>query len=123
MTPWLRAPRTACLLLVLAAASVHPAHAADTDPGQGASRAGSRYGEGRERPGRNEPPPPEAVPTYTAEAPPAVAPSRDAALPTGRGLPPASTEPVLRVLPLGSGLILIGAGLGLAFVGLRVRRG
>ncbi|MGY4923831.1 hypothetical protein [Streptomyces sp. 900105755] len=33
------------------------------------------------------------------------------------------TEPVLQVLPLGSGLVLIGLGLGLAFVGLRVRRG
>ncbi|MEV0740935.1 hypothetical protein AB0I51_34505 [Streptomyces sp. NPDC050549] len=33
------------------------------------------------------------------------------------------TEPVLRILPLGSGLILIGLGLGLAFIGLRVRRG
>ncbi|MGW3107461.1 hypothetical protein [Streptomyces sp. NPDC001100] len=32
------------------------------------------------------------------------------------------TEPVLRILPLGSGLILIGLGLGLAFIGLRVRR-
>ncbi|MGY5047468.1 hypothetical protein ACWDE0_17795 [Streptomyces sp. 900105755] len=34
-----------------------------------------------------------------------------------------ATEPVLQVLPLGSGLVLIGLGLGLAFVGLRVRRG
>jgi hypothetical protein len=33
------------------------------------------------------------------------------------------TDPVLRILPLGSGLILIGLGLGLAFIGLRVRRG
>ncbi|MGX1910807.1 hypothetical protein ACWIID_18365 [Streptomyces phaeochromogenes] len=33
-----------------------------------------------------------------------------------------ATEPVLRVLPLGSGLVLIGLGLGLAFVALRVRR-
>jgi hypothetical protein len=34
-----------------------------------------------------------------------------------------SGEPVLRILPLGSGMVLIGLGLGLAFVGLRVRRG
>lgn len=33
-----------------------------------------------------------------------------------------TAEPVLRILPLGSGLILIGLGLGLAFIGLRVRR-
>ncbi|MGW3117902.1 hypothetical protein ACWDBW_12295 [Streptomyces sp. NPDC001107] len=32
------------------------------------------------------------------------------------------TEPVLRILPLGSGLVLIGLGLGLAFIGLRMRR-
>ena len=34
-----------------------------------------------------------------------------------------SSQPVLRVLPLGSGLVLIGLGLGLAFLALRVRRG
>ncbi|UXX94455.1 hypothetical protein N7U49_24630 [Streptomyces sp. AD2-2] len=33
-----------------------------------------------------------------------------------------AAEPVLRILPLGSGLILIGLGLGLAFIALRVRR-
>jgi hypothetical protein len=38
----------------------------------------------------------------------------------GPGSPP---EPVLELLPLGTGLILIGLGLGLAFVALRVRRG
>jgi hypothetical protein len=34
-----------------------------------------------------------------------------------------SSDPALRLLPLGSGMILVGLGLGLAFVGLRVRRG
>jgi hypothetical protein len=34
-----------------------------------------------------------------------------------------SSEPVWRVFSLGSGLVLIGLGLGLAFLGLRVRRG
>ncbi|WP_254646479.1 hypothetical protein [Streptomyces sp. GbtcB6] len=33
------------------------------------------------------------------------------------------TEPMLHILPLGSGLVLIGLGLGLAFLGLRIRRG
>ncbi|MBU6532198.1 hypothetical protein HZS56_13935 [Streptomyces sp. A108] len=33
-----------------------------------------------------------------------------------------AAEPVLRVLPLGSGLVLVGLGLALAFVGLRLRR-
>lgn len=32
-------------------------------------------------------------------------------------------EPALQILPLGGGLILVGLGLGLAFVALRVRRG
>ncbi len=34
-----------------------------------------------------------------------------------------SVEPALRILPLGSGLVLIGLGLGLAFVALRMRQG
>lgn len=34
-----------------------------------------------------------------------------------------ASEPALRLLPLGSGLVLIGLGLALAFVGLRLRRG
>jgi hypothetical protein len=34
-----------------------------------------------------------------------------------------TAEPALQILPLGSGLVLIGLGLGLAFVALRVRRG
>jgi hypothetical protein len=37
--------------------------------------------------------------------------------------PDPGTEPVLQILPLGSGLVLIGLGLGLAFVALRLRRG
>ncbi|MER5828039.1 hypothetical protein ABT086_38915, partial [Streptomyces mirabilis] len=32
-------------------------------------------------------------------------------------------QPVLKILPLGGGLILIGLGLGLAFLALRLRRG
>ncbi|MDT7842730.1 hypothetical protein [Streptomyces justiciae] len=39
----------------------------------------------------------------------------------GQERPP--TEPVLRILPLGSGLVLIGLGLGLALLGVRLRRG
>jgi hypothetical protein len=34
-----------------------------------------------------------------------------------------AAEPRLEIMPLGSGLILVGLGLGLAFVALRVRRG
>ncbi|MFF2214762.1 hypothetical protein [Streptomyces antibioticus] len=35
----------------------------------------------------------------------------------------AAEGPVLRILPLGSGLVLIGSGLALALAGLRLRRG
>ncbi len=34
----------------------------------------------------------------------------------------AGTGPVLRILPLGSGLVLIGLGFGLAFIALRMRQ-
>ncbi|MFD8518542.1 hypothetical protein [Streptomyces capillispiralis] len=47
-------------------------------------------------------------------------PSRSAAPVAGAG---PAVEPVLRILPLGSGLMLIGLGLGLAFVALRMRQG
>ncbi|MFI6404614.1 hypothetical protein [Streptomyces sp. NPDC050548] len=124
-----------------------PAHPARPEP----SRAGSQAGEGRERPGRTaqpsaaedenggddgdtaEPTADEngtsAVPTPTDSA----SPSQEAAdVPSTPPLQPVHqsvthaedpAEPVLRILPLGSGLILIGLGLGLAFIGLRVRRG
>ncbi|MFC5669179.1 hypothetical protein [Streptomyces incanus] len=47
--------------------------------------------------------------------------SRQHAAKTGTGTE-RSTGPVLRILPLGGGLVLMGLGLGLAFVGLRLRR-
>ncbi|AZM54393.1 hypothetical protein DMA15_19005 [Streptomyces sp. WAC 01529] len=90
-------------------------------------RAGSRPGEGRARPGRADPPVPDPPPAPTP--PPYVPPPRpEPAAVSHRdtlsdaGEPP--TEPVLpglRVLPLGGGLVLIGLGLG--FLGLRLRRG
>ncbi|GAA4305948.1 hypothetical protein GCM10023086_23970 [Streptomyces venetus] len=95
------------------------------------SRAGSRAGEGRERPGRPGRPeeadtgaddstavpeePPETLPVPPAQT---EEPVRDAA--AARGERPVG--PVLRILPLGSGLVLIGLGLGLAFFALRLRR-
>ncbi|MFF3612512.1 hypothetical protein [Streptomyces sp. NPDC002580] len=120
----------------LATDPVRPTPTADT------SRAGSLAGEGRVRPGRSEPAPqdpediPEALDTPDPEATESAAdtgltgastvpePSPDDAAPVqqsvvGPGSPP---EPVLELLPLGTGLILIGVGLGLAFVALRVRR-
>ncbi|MFF0163190.1 hypothetical protein ACFYRY_37510 [Streptomyces sp. NPDC005263] len=49
---------------------------------------------------------------------PSVAPTRGAGRADER-----PAEPRLRFLPLGGGLILVGLGLGLAFIALRVRRG
>ncbi|WP_251094187.1 hypothetical protein [Streptomyces sp. Caat 7-52] len=112
------------------------------------SRAGSRAGEGRMRPGRPDGPSTEVegdddpAPATQAAQPaepettnlptayePSVGTGLDSATPpltpdarqaAERG--EAATEPVLRILPLGSGLVLIGLGLGLAFLGLRLRR-
>ncbi|WP_432041478.1 hypothetical protein [Streptomyces cadmiisoli] len=98
------------------------------------TRAGSRAGEGRQRPGRIEPPSDEATaPTGNRrpadDVPEPPSPSGD---PTARE--PGTVQeaapdsgrtggPVVTTLPLGSGLVLIGLGLGLTFVALRVRRG
>ncbi|MDH6214990.1 hypothetical protein [Streptomyces pseudovenezuelae] len=116
------------------------------------SRAGSLAGEGRERPGRAETSAPadedgdaeeedsgyveedddgsspDATESVQASETPGLA-ARPPATPLGRPAhrpvthAEAPTEPVLRILPLGSGLVLIGLGLGLAFAGLRLRRG
>ncbi|MEV0638177.1 hypothetical protein AB0I77_25185 [Streptomyces sp. NPDC050619] len=160
MTPWLRA--TGMLVVVGAGVIVSPygaewSYGAQSAPPHGSlrvsavrvsaspspsasaaapSRAGSRAGEGRERPGRRVEP--DAVPegedvvegdgdgdsdagiTAVPESPratpgvPSEQPSARAERPAGSGL---------RILPLGSGLILVGLGLGLAFIALRVRRG
>ncbi|MFI0140480.1 hypothetical protein [Streptomyces luteogriseus] len=110
------------------AASPTPSAVAAASAAGEPSRAGSRAGEGRARPGRPEDAgegpgvadvtafpeePQETVPKPSA---PAGQPVREAAAaerPAGQ---------VLRILPLGSGLVLIGLGLGLAFFALRLRR-
>ncbi|MGW1025495.1 hypothetical protein ACWD4J_17620 [Streptomyces sp. NPDC002577] len=122
------------------------------------SRAGSRAGEGRPRPGRADPPPPddtaESIGTASGSAssgtdppsqgvrpqgsaaqqrPPDPPVHRDEAVgptstPTGTpeatpdpaGQAAGPTGPVMGVLPLGTGLVLVG--LGLAFLALRLRR-
>ncbi|WP_210585490.1 hypothetical protein [Streptomyces sp. GESEQ-35] len=97
---------------------------ASASPSEEPSRAGSRAGEGRERPGRQgaaEPVEeatratrrPQHQPTSTAPPQPVKQAAAEAESPA---------EPVLRILPLGSGLVLIGLGLGLALLGLRLRR-
>ena len=112
------------------------------------SRAGSRAGEGRQRPGRPDAQKaeengtkghadqegvggrglPDRPDSPAAAVPPgATAPTTTAAAPRSEPTSAARTEgatgPVLKVLPLGSGLVLVGLGLALAFVGLRLRRG
>ncbi|MEV0221983.1 hypothetical protein [Streptomyces sp. NPDC050704] len=149
VAPRLRTLRTAGLLLILAAGPAHTSYAASyatpyapsyaVEPAPAESRAGSRAGEGRERPGREAAQPENTAATHPdspaspdrPEADAAPEPSRTTAsrpaLPAveaerAAGRPVVTSEPVLRVLPLGSGLVLIGLGLGLAFLALRVRR-
>ncbi|WP_447038447.1 hypothetical protein [Streptomyces sp. DSM 118878] len=139
---------TAMLLAVLASTALEPvAQAAERPAGYAAgqavaptpvgpltivdetARAGSRPGEGRERPGGVNPrlpdpppPPPEPSPYVPPhEMPPAAAAHRDAVPGGTERAPSGPVLPGLRVLPLGGGLFLIGLGLG--FLGLRLRRG
>ncbi|WP_437045808.1 hypothetical protein [Streptomyces sp. enrichment culture] len=113
------------------------------------SRAGSRAGEGRQRPGRPDVPETEEGAVVTdADPEHPEAPGRDGGDVPGRPdlsapaekaqpapSPPLvrpgagtvahagrSAEPALRILPLGSGLVLIGLGLGLGLFALRLRR-
>jgi hypothetical protein len=127
-----------------------PAHLAEPSPTTKSSRAGSLPGVGRERPGRGgvdsetsevEPDDPAETGTRTGTGtetgtdPTASEPDRPTGntydtAPYGRDEPDTDTVArpgpgqgtMLRALPLGGGLILIGLGLGVAFVALRVRR-
>ncbi|WP_051852335.1 hypothetical protein [Streptomyces aureocirculatus] len=101
------------------------------------SLAGSGAGEGQQRPGRGEP---ESVPDPAVWRP-LPPPPREVRRPEGTRPPPSVAVPSvpgtadepreraaegpafpgLRVLPLGAGMVLIGLGLG--FLGLRLRRG
>lgn len=142
MTPWLRPLLVLMVLLAVSPVSplsplslTSPSYAADPSPSE--TRAGSVPGDGRARPGRDEPAPASAeasVPPYTPpERPPAstpppppppVAKPPDKATSVSDTTRRTATEPpvpALRVLPLGSGLVLIG--LGLAFFAVRLRRG
>ncbi|MEU8928556.1 hypothetical protein AB0D30_01535 [Streptomyces sp. NPDC048409] len=129
-----------------------PSDSASASDSAEPSRAGTLAGEGRMRPGRpqgpaaavqgqdqdeDEPEEDEVAPgDGTGRPSPAVTsarpsgtsapvPSTPRQQPAQQAAAPAedeSSEPVLHILPLGSGLVLIGLGLGLAFVALRVRR-
>ena len=99
------------------------------------SRAGSRAGEGRERPGRREEPPPEDDDPGTdpTDADSSGSGTDDGDL-TAVSEPPRETAAVsapggaartaarVFILPLGTGLVLIGLGIGLALFALRLRR-
>lgn len=105
---------TGVALLVTGAATPPPPH-----PAASSGLAGSEPGEGRRHPGRAEPP---QIPGDGSGPPPATVPVR-VEEPQDQG-PAAVRAPVgrvLEVLPLGAGLVLIGLGLG--FLGLRLRRG
>ncbi|MER7720495.1 hypothetical protein ABTX99_26725 [Streptomyces flaveolus] len=129
-----------------APASPKPAPSASAPDGE-PSRAGSRAGEGRQRPGRpdagkaeengtgghadqegvgsrglpDRPGSPAAAVPTVATAPPATA-TAPRPEPTSAARTEGAAGPVLKVLPLGSGLVLVGLGLALAFVALRLRR-
>ncbi|MFE0415210.1 hypothetical protein [Streptomyces tendae] len=127
------------------ASAASPSASGRADPD--ASRGGDPPGEGRQRPGRDEERGPErdgrdenadrhrdddgVAPEDPATAPPPgrteaaeVSPAAPSRSPARSGTPTrAAADPVLRVLPLGSGLVLIGLGLALGLVGLRLRRG
>ncbi|MFI1355069.1 hypothetical protein ACH4TV_16090 [Streptomyces sp. NPDC020898] len=136
MTPWLRALRTGTTLLALAAPALAASLPGTTPsydtagapvpyvarPAPDASRAGSRAGEGRERPGRRDSAPPDEAGDPAAYEETAPIPTSDPDDPQDAGaLPGAVSGPVLRILPLGSGLVLVGLGLGLALFALRLR--
>ncbi|MGW7423352.1 hypothetical protein ACWGJB_25515 [Streptomyces sp. NPDC054813] len=118
---------------------------ADASASPEPSRAGTLAGEGRLRPGRPQGPAAavqgqdededepgeetdDASPAATSAQPPRdveLVPSAPQPHPTHQAVAhneDDGSEPVLHILPLGSGLVLIGLGLGLAFVALRVRR-
>lgn len=128
MTPWLRL--LLVLTVLLAVSPISLSYAADPSPSE--TRAGSVPGDGRARPGRDEPAPVSATsvpPSTPPQRPPASTPP-PVAQPPGKATTASdaprrtATEPAvpgLRVLPLGSGLVLIG--LGLAFFAARLRRG
>lgn len=130
MTPWLRP--LLILTVLMAVSPVSLSYAVEPSPGE--TRAGSVPGEGRARPGRDDPPPSAAASEPPRRPPRQIPPPATTRAPAVRPPGQATTasdvtrrtaaEPVVpapRVLPLGSGLVLIGLGLG--FFAVRMRRG
>ncbi|WP_367043783.1 hypothetical protein [Streptomyces sp. Je 1-332] len=140
MTPWLRPLLMVTVLMAVSPVSLSYAGVSyagvpyAAEPSPSATRAGSAPGEGRARPGRDEPAPPveasvppreplRQLPTPPPVPPPAVPPLGETttASDATRRTAAEPALPGLRVLPLGSGLVLIGLGLG--FFAVRLRRG
>ena len=128
MTPRLRPlVVSAVLLTATLLPSSYVSYAAEPSPSE--TFAGSVPGEGRARPGRTDPsPPPPApsvsVPAHMPQPQPTLAKkpgTRTTAADTPRRTATGPEFPGLRVLPLGSGLVLIGLGLG--FFAVRLRGG
>ncbi|WP_328770275.1 hypothetical protein [Streptomyces sp. NBC_00286] len=127
-------PRLSAASASLALRVAPPTASYAVEPRPAESRAGSSAGVGRPRPGEKAPAIREELDPGVPEVPdipvapetgvdagvrPDVAPE-----PSQHAAPPSSSsEPLWHVFSLGSGLVLIGLGLGLAFLGLRVRRG
>lgn len=135
MTPWFRPLLILTVLIAVSSVSFPVSFLASisyaVEPSPGETRAGSASGDGRARPGRADPvPPPPPPPPPRPSRPPTPAVSVPApvrpVLETTEADAPRRTAtgpvvPALRVLPLGSGLVLIGLGLG--FFAVRIRRG
>lgn len=137
MTPWLRPLLILTVLIAVAPVSFSCSLAYAVEPSPRETRAGSVPGEGRARPGRDDPAPSAAtsLPPHrppTQAATPAVKPAQPVqpVRPPGQSTTASDITrrtaaqpavPGLRVLPLGSGLVLIGLGLGSFAV--RLRRG
>ncbi|TGB07635.1 hypothetical protein [Streptomyces sp. MZ04] len=131
MTPRLRPLVVSAVFLtatVLPSSYVsYAAYAVEPSPSE--TFAGSVPGEGRARPGRAEPsPPPRSVPvpahTPRPEPQPSLARKPATKTTASDATRRTAAEPVvpgLSVLPLGSGLVLIGLGLG--FFAVRLRGG
>lgn len=117
---WRRAVAAASAVVaglgVTGAAAPGPGHGPSASPTAGP--AGSVPGEGRRHPGRPEGPPAEPTEQPVSQGPRQVF---DDGQPSGPEAVPSPSGRVLEVLPLGAGLLLIGLGLG--FLGWRLRRG
>ncbi|MFE0443482.1 prolipoprotein diacylglyceryl transferase [Streptomyces fungicidicus] len=104
--------------------SAEPHRPGRAEPGGTTGRPDTGARHDRPRPDDDGPRAPGKEDTAPSRTPAsqAAVPEPSATSPSAAPNTAASTEPVLRILPLGSGLVLIGLGFGLAFVALRMRQ-